>query len=280
MATSWVSYRQPFGNSGRRGRSIMRAVSVPFSPARPSRLKNEPGIFPAAYMRSSTSTVSGRKSTSRTLPAVAVQRTIVSPDRTTTAPEACLAIRPVSREISVPEISAETRVTSAMRFLSCPSIDPDGPKRAFVASVGSSPILEDRCHDRPGHADRRGRSRRVSPRRHRGPARPQPPGGGVGQPGLRDRGGHAARPRGDPPGDRAAVRVLRGRRGRVDGTRARRSHPRHLTRPFARDGGRPRDRGPPVDDLHGARRAGPALRVVPHPRGGAFTGWAGGRGLV
>ena len=46
----------------------MRAVSVPFSPARPSRLKNEPGILPAAYMRSSTSTVSGRKSTSRRLP--------------------------------------------------------------------------------------------------------------------------------------------------------------------------------------------------------------------
>ena len=43
----------------------MRAVSVPFSPERPSRLKNEPGIFPAEYMRSSTSTVSGRKSTSR-----------------------------------------------------------------------------------------------------------------------------------------------------------------------------------------------------------------------
>src|SRR5436309_15673414 len=146
MATSWVSYRQPLGNSGRSGRSIMRAVSVPFSPARPSRLKNEPGIFPAAYMRSSTSTVSGRKSTSRGLPAVAVQRTIVSPLRTTTAPEACLAIRPVSIEISVPAISAETRVTSAMRILSCPSIGPDGPKRAyFVASVGSPIILEDRA---------------------------------------------------------------------------------------------------------------------------------------
>ena len=57
----------------------MRAISVAFSPARPSRLKNEPGILPAAYMRSSTSTVSGRKSTSRRLPAVAVESTIVSP---------------------------------------------------------------------------------------------------------------------------------------------------------------------------------------------------------
>ena len=67
---------QPFGNNGRIGRSIMRAVRIPFSEGRPSRLKKPPGIFPAAYIRSSTSTVSGRKSTSRGLPAVAVQRII------------------------------------------------------------------------------------------------------------------------------------------------------------------------------------------------------------
>ena len=66
----------------------MRAVSVAFSPERPSRLKNEPGILPAAYMRSSTSTVSGRKSASRRLPTVAVERIIESPARTTTAPPA------------------------------------------------------------------------------------------------------------------------------------------------------------------------------------------------
>src|SRR3954452_21038674 len=113
IATSCVSRRQPFGKSGRMGRSIMRAVSVPFSPARPSRLKNEPGILPAAYMRSSTSTVSGRKSTSRRLPTVAVLRTIVSPWRTTTAPEACRAILPVSNEIVSPAISTETVVTAA-----------------------------------------------------------------------------------------------------------------------------------------------------------------------
>ena len=114
IATSWVSRFHPFGNSGRSGRSIMRAVSVAFSPERPSRLKKEPGIFPAAYIRSSTSTVSGRKSTSRGLPAVAVARTIVSPWRTTTAPEACLAILPVSNEISLPAISTETRVTASL----------------------------------------------------------------------------------------------------------------------------------------------------------------------
>ena len=90
----------------------MRAVSVPFSPGRPSRLKNEPGILPEAYIRSSTSTVKGRKSTSRRLPATAVHSTIVSPWRTTTAPEACLAILPVSKEISLPAISTETRVTA------------------------------------------------------------------------------------------------------------------------------------------------------------------------
>src|SRR6202034_1393874 len=117
-ATSWVSYRHPLGNSGRIGRSIRRAVSVAFSPARPSRLKKEPGILPAAYIRSSTSTVSGRKSTSRMLPAVAVQRTTVSPARTTTAPEACLASLPVSNEISLPAISTDTRVTASDIFSS------------------------------------------------------------------------------------------------------------------------------------------------------------------
>ena len=89
----------------------MRAVRVAFSPARPSRLKKLPGILPAAYMRSSTSTVSGRKSTSRVLPAVAVQRTFVSPAVTTTEPLACLASLPVSNSIEVPPISSETRLT-------------------------------------------------------------------------------------------------------------------------------------------------------------------------
>ena len=104
----------------------MRAVSVAFSPGRPSRLKKEPGIFPVAYMRSSTSTVSGRKSTSRREPATAVASTIVSPWRTTTAPEACLAILPVSNEISLPAISTETRVTASLliftAFLFRPSV--------------------------------------------------------------------------------------------------------------------------------------------------------------
>jgi hypothetical protein len=119
IETSWVSRRHPLGKSGRRGRSIMRAVSVAFSPARPSRRKKLPGILPAAYMRSSTSTVSGRKSTSRALPAVAVQSTLVSPAVTTTAPDACLAYLPVSNAIEVPPISKETRLApSVICFLS------------------------------------------------------------------------------------------------------------------------------------------------------------------
>src|SRR5919197_1472314 len=135
----------------------MRAVSVPFSPARPSRLKNEPGILPAAYIRSSTSTVSGRKSTSRRLPTVAVARTIVSPCRTTTAPPACLAIRPVSKEISEPAISTETVVTASLLiWLAFP--DPPVGRWACVSYISYS---------EPGHGsgrprveDERGRRRR------------------------------------------------------------------------------------------------------------------------
>ena len=105
----------------------MRAISVAFSPARPSRLKNEPGILPAAYIRSSMSTVSGMKSMSRRLPAVAVPRTRVSPEATRTAPEACLASLPVSKWISAPPISTETRCTSDMYSFLGP---PLGPWRA------------------------------------------------------------------------------------------------------------------------------------------------------
>src|SRR3954464_272983 len=121
----------------------MRAVSVPFSPARPPRLKNEPGILPAAYIASSTSTVSGRKSTSRWFPAVAVARTTVSPWRTTTEPDACLASLPVSKEISLPLISTETVVAPSvllirLSFLAHPSVG-----GRFLASSSVSERAED-----------------------------------------------------------------------------------------------------------------------------------------
>jgi hypothetical protein len=48
VATTWVSLRNPWTNSGRIGRSIRREVSVSFSEGRPSRLKKPPGILPAA----------------------------------------------------------------------------------------------------------------------------------------------------------------------------------------------------------------------------------------
>ena len=47
---------------------------------------------------------------------MAVQSTMVSPARTTTAPEACLASLPVSNEISVPAISTDTRLTASDIF--------------------------------------------------------------------------------------------------------------------------------------------------------------------
>ena len=48
VTMTWTSFLYPFGHSGRMGRSTMRAVRIAFSPARPSRLKNPPGILPAA----------------------------------------------------------------------------------------------------------------------------------------------------------------------------------------------------------------------------------------
>src|ERR671910_3588351 len=147
IETSWVSRFQPLGKSGRSGRSIMRAVRVAFSPALPSRRKKLPGIFPAAYMRSSTSTVRGRKSTSRAAPAVAVHRTRVSPASTTTEPLACLAYLPVSKLIELPPISRETRLTpSFMSVLSAAAqawlagrrnLAASGWRQSFVRSVAN-----------------------------------------------------------------------------------------------------------------------------------------------
>jgi hypothetical protein len=65
---------------GRIGRSVRRAVRIAVSDGRPSRRKKLPGIFPAAYMRSSTSIVSGKKSIpSRGFAVVHVASTWVSP---------------------------------------------------------------------------------------------------------------------------------------------------------------------------------------------------------
>ena len=62
VTTTCTSLRRPSTNEGRRGRSIRRQVRIASVEGRPSRRKNEPGMRPAAYMRSSTSIVSGKKS--------------------------------------------------------------------------------------------------------------------------------------------------------------------------------------------------------------------------
>ncbi|SKU16187.1 Uncharacterised protein [Mycobacteroides abscessus subsp. abscessus] len=62
VTTTWISLRSPLTNDGRSGRSIRRQVKMASVEGRPSRRKNEPGMRPAAYIRSSTSTVSGKKS--------------------------------------------------------------------------------------------------------------------------------------------------------------------------------------------------------------------------
>jgi len=74
-------------NEGRSGRSISRQIRMAWSDSLPSRRKNAPGIFPAAYARSSMSTVRGKKSVPSRTPrdAATVARSIVSPMRASTA---------------------------------------------------------------------------------------------------------------------------------------------------------------------------------------------------
>src|SRR5919199_5150 len=83
--------------------------------ALPARRKNEPGILPAAYIRSSMSTVRGKKSTpSRgVLLAVAVTSTTVLPSCPTTAP---LARLPISNDsvLPVPPTGPDTEIASAI----------------------------------------------------------------------------------------------------------------------------------------------------------------------
>ena len=87
VTTTWTSLRRPLTKHGRSGRSISRQVRIAPSDGRPSRRKNEPGIRPSAYIRSSTSTVSGKKSSaSRGLfCAVVADSTMVSSSRKTVA---------------------------------------------------------------------------------------------------------------------------------------------------------------------------------------------------
>ena len=118
LTTICVSLRKPSGNAGRSGRSIRRHVRIACSDGRPSRRKNAPGILPAAYARSSTSTVSGKKSMPSRTPraALAVTRTVVPSIDARTAPCDCVASFPVSNDMvfSEPVTCVETRMASAM----------------------------------------------------------------------------------------------------------------------------------------------------------------------
>ena len=100
VPTMWISLRNPSGNDGRSGRSMRRSVRMAWSEAFPSRRKNEPGILPAAYARSSMSTVRGKKS---------------APSRTERASF------PASKDMvrSVPLIGTETEMASDMMLLVC-----------------------------------------------------------------------------------------------------------------------------------------------------------------
>jgi len=83
VSTTWISLRRPFLKDGRSGRSMRRHVRTASSEGRPSRRKKEPGMRPAAYMRSSTSTVRGKKSrlSLGRFEAVVADRTTVSSSR-------------------------------------------------------------------------------------------------------------------------------------------------------------------------------------------------------
>ena len=83
VTTTWISLRRPSTNDGRSGRSISRQVRIASVDGRPSRRKNEPGMRPAAYMRSSTSIVRGKKSkwSLGVFPAVVADSSMVSSSR-------------------------------------------------------------------------------------------------------------------------------------------------------------------------------------------------------
>src|SRR6266540_830341 len=136
-----TSLRKPFGQSGRIGRSIIRAVRIARSVGLPSRLKKPPGIFPAAYIRSSTSTVSGKKSapSRASIRPCAVASTIVSPARTTTEPSACLASLPDSNVSSwSPTVTDTVAVRGSVFVAMWASSTFRGEWRFESASTGST----------------------------------------------------------------------------------------------------------------------------------------------
>ena len=151
----------PSANDGRSGRSISRQVRMAVSVGRPSRRKNEPGILPAAYIRSSTSTVRGKKSIpSRTpLAALAVARTMVSPIAATTAPCDCWASLPVSNDEGLVGPADGPRHGMASAMVWHPSSDAPFGRSACGAgrlgAAGQFPVGDPLRRARGGPGDRR-----------------------------------------------------------------------------------------------------------------------------
>ncbi|RAO50534.1 hypothetical protein PSN01_04508 [Micromonospora saelicesensis] len=148
VSTTWTSLRRPLTKDGRSGRSISRQVRIASSLGRPSRRKNEPGMRPAAYIRSSTSTVSGKKSNCSfgCLPAVVAERTTVSPSWAMTEPAAWRASRPVEKVISrVPKdplsiTAVRDSVPSLVSVMCCRAPSRRGPTTSGSCSAGRSSI--------------------------------------------------------------------------------------------------------------------------------------------
>src|SRR5581483_7883730 len=144
------------------------------SVGRPSRRKNEPGIFPAAYIRSSTSTVRGKKSIPSRMPrlAWAVTRTVVSPTDTTTAPSAWGASRPVEkvRDLPVSPMGADAVIGPVMELLLSSLFGSGRGAGSQLACSGARRMATD---NRLRRRRKTFEERRTAPRRPL-PAKPEP----------------------------------------------------------------------------------------------------------
>ena len=157
--TTWTSLRRPFAKVGRSGRSIRRQVRIASSDGRPSRRKNEPGMRPAAYIRSSTSTVSGKKSNCSLgwRPAVVADSSMVSSWVTTTEPAAWRASRPVSKvmvrvpklPLSMTAVAVVTPSSGSKSAVTAVVVGADMCPSLFVVASAScrpaTPLTASRC---------------------------------------------------------------------------------------------------------------------------------------
>ncbi len=141
--TTWTSLRRPLTKLGRSGRSVSRQVRIASSLGRPSRRKNEPGMRPAAYIRSSTSTVRGKKSnwSLGCLLAVVAESSTLSPNLTTAEPAAWRASLPVSKRIvRVPNLPLS--ITASAVVISWSATNPPKGCRGTRRARQSPPVFD------------------------------------------------------------------------------------------------------------------------------------------